>query len=188
MTFASALFGGSDPRYISGRVYPASEVPPVTTASTPNKDVIFSFSPRQTLTVDAVAWQRDTTTAANVYVGIYAADGTLLTDCAVDSDTTAGTHAVGTTPITLVKDALYYFCWNASADCGTLRGFASGDSSGSFDHIAQYGLDGSLASDINILGTLAYSKSRTNAALLSSLTMSGFSSEIVQPAMGFRVA
>jgi hypothetical protein len=187
MTLASALFstGGALP-YISDVVYPISGLVTATSGSGANEDWITAFVPRRTVTVDGVAWQRDNTSAANVYVGIYSADGTLLTDCAVDADTTSGMHVVSTTQVTLTQDNLYYFAWNASADCAQMKGNTSQDNQ--FLLIKEYGVPAGLSSGAGLSGFTSYSKSRTNAALLSSLTMSGFTAEIPQVNMGFRVA
>lgn len=187
MTLASVLFGGGPSPYISNFVYPTSALQPSTTSSSPNKDMISPFIPRSAVTIDGVAWMRDNTNPGNVYVGIYSADGTLLTDCALDDDATAGMHVVSTTQITLLKNALYYFAWNANSDVASLAGSATGTDARP-DFMSLYGASLDLASNASYQASVAYSKARTNAALVSSLTMSGWSSEINQIAMGFRVA
>ena len=174
--------------YFSNVVYPLNNLVGNATASTPAEDWLAPFTPHTTVSIDGVAWLRDITTAANVYVGIYNAAGSLLTDCAVDADTVVGTKVIATTPVTLTKGQKYYFAWNASADCASHR--TNADASATFS--TDYGIEPDLAAAATIGGTIAastvgYSKARANAALPSTQTMSGWTVETIQVAMGFRV-
>lgn len=179
MTFASALFGGgSEIEYLSGVLYPARGDGIGTTASVANTDFIVPWAPRKTVTIDKVAWYRDNVTAGNVYVGIYDSAGTLLTDCAVDANTTAGWHAVNTTNVTLIAGRVYYLCWNASADvAGTLLVslLATGSPYEPSRTVTDYGYNIAIGVSPPITGGAFAQKARTNAALLSSLVMSGWS-------------
>jgi hypothetical protein len=180
MTLASALYGGSGGLpYLTGALYPLFNYSG-TNASTSGRDVLSTFSPRRAVTVDKVAWHRDQGTAANVYVGIYSSAGTLLTNCAVDANTTTGWHAVDTTNITLLPTAVYFFAINVSADVLTMSPSHTPNSA-EYGEMIQLGATPGAASGISTIY-----KARANAALLSSLVMSGFtSSSDGAPALGF---
>ena len=185
MTLASALFGGgAQTDYVAGALYRYNGAGVGTGAATPNEDNLVPFSPRKTVTVDKVAWYRDNTTAANVYVGIYSLAGTLLTDCAVDADTTVGWHLVDTTNVTLIAGRVYYACINMSADvAGTQDANDLDGSPGRSHQMGQHVQLGIAAS--NTAADLSYVKARTNAALLSSLTLSGWAEDVLHPGLGF---
>ncbi|HAH10225.1 MAG TPA: hypothetical protein DCL48_09000 [Alphaproteobacteria bacterium] len=181
MTLASALFGGggSGLPYLSGVLYPCLNYSG-SIASTINRDYLLTFAPRKSVTVDKVAWHRDQATAANIYVGIYSSAGVLLTNCAVDTDTTVGWHAVDTTNITLLPTQVYFFAINVSADVLTIANTTPGNSA-DYGGLVQLGV--AMSASTGVSGAF---KARTNAALLSSLTMSGFTvmgTDI--PALGF---
>jgi hypothetical protein len=170
MTLASALFGVSDAPYVAGSVY--QSIPYVAegvVASPVNTDVIVPFVPRATFTLDKVAWSRDQATAANVYVGLYNAAGTLLTDCAVDTDTTTGWHLVDTTNVVLRVNQLYYLAWNGSADVASTHRVASTPEATIY-FLDRYGTQ----TNLGLSNPGAAQKARTNAALLSTLTLSGW--------------
>lgn len=145
-----------------------------------NEDILVPFIPPADVSIDSVDWIRNSTSAANVYVGIYDAAGTLLTDCAVDSVTTAGLHQVDTTNADLTGGNLYYWCLNQSSSVAVIDNYSAGDieveaaihrfSRGEQVNLAMLS---SLPSEAR---SLAYfvSKARTNAALLSSLTLTGW--------------
>jgi hypothetical protein len=79
-----------------------------------NRDYFFFFAPKRTFTFDELMYYHGSSTSAhNTYIGVYDIDGNLLTDCAVDTDTTANTwHAISTTPVTLVEGNVYVTCAN----------------------------------------------------------------------------
>lgn len=117
--------GGASLKYSSGRYY--SDFPLWRFDSASNRIIsnelgIQPFVPHADVTVNEIGWWRGNTLAANVYVGIYDKDGNLLTDCAVDSVTTQGLHAVDTTDVELTGGEKYYFACNQSAQviCGAL--------------------------------------------------------------------
>jgi len=168
MTLASALYGGSGGLpYLTGALYPLFNYSG-SNASSAGRDYLLAYSPRRAVTVDKVAWHRDQGTAANVYVGIYSSAGVLLTNCAVDANTTTGWHAVDTTNITLMPTAVYFFAINVSADVLTM-------STGHPVQSAEYGEMIQLGTTpVAASGTSGAYKTRTNAALLANLVMSGF--------------
>lgn len=173
--------------YISNVIYPLNNLTGSANPSVANQDTLMPFIPHSDVTIDGVAWVRDIGTAANVYVGVYSAAGALLTNCAVDADVTPGTHVVSCTAVALLKNTKYYFAWNASADCASGRLCADAAST----YPREYGIEQDLAAAANLGATLAsfptsYGKARTNAALLSTLTMSGFTAASLSVAMGFR--
>lgn len=85
-----------------------------TSAHSANEDYFVPLQVRAEVTIDEVFWIRHAATAGNVYVGICDASGNVLTDCAVDSDTTIGLHAVSTTPVTLSPSTQYFLMFNSS--------------------------------------------------------------------------
>jgi hypothetical protein len=147
------------------------------TVYTANKDFLTPFMVRADVILDEVFWLRANTTAANVYVGIYGATGTLLTDCAVDANTTVGYHAVSTTAITLKAGNIYYLALNQSAAVAGSDAIAQGDPQYTWQL-----LKAMAVYDIRMSATTpgpdsisgGFEKSRTNAALLSTQTMSGW--------------
>jgi len=80
-----------------------------------NRDYLTAFTARADVTINRVWWLRANTGAANVSLGIYGATGTLLTDCAVDTNAVAGVHQVTTSNVNLVSGQLYYFAINVSS-------------------------------------------------------------------------
>ena len=192
MTRLSALVGGASAlEYISGNLYPARGLSVGSALMSTNTDYIFPWAPRKLLTVDKVAWYRDAGTAANVYVGLYNSAGTLLTDCAVDSDTTTGWHAVDTTNVTLSAGQVYYLAANVSGDVMGTWSLTNQTSAGNMssvyaDQVTDYGHNLTIGSAPGTATLPTYSKARTNAALLSSLTMSGWSDSTsgIAPVMG----
>ena len=190
MTLLSTLVGGgSAASYRAGNLYPALPRAIQTTASAADNDHIVPWLPRATMTLDKVAWYRDIATAANVYVGLYDSAGTLLTDCAVDIDTTTGWHLVDTTNVTLVAGSFYWLAWNASADVAGTQAFISNTSYAAidptYDVLAELaGLAVGIGTADATISGVAQKKSRINAALLSSLTMSGWALDAAPPALG----
>jgi hypothetical protein len=180
-----------------GKIQPFSVGGQVSTAaSTVDTDHVFAFIPRRTATLDRVCWNRDNGTAGNAYVGVYSSAGVLLTNCAVDSDTTTGWHAVDTTNVLLLNTSYYYICINVSVDiAGTMLtnggwpmdapNASAGKTAGAIhpDYILWSGLN----TDLGAAEYIA-TKARANAALLSSLTLSGFSAGSSMPAMGLQFA
>ena len=190
MTLASALFGGGGRGpYIPGKIYPFSVAGTFdTVASVVNQDRIFPFIPRKNATLDRVCWYRDNTTAGNAYVGVYSSAGVLLTNCAVDADTTVGWHAVDTTNVALSASSTYYICINVSVDiAGTMvvnRNIPASD--GAIESV--YLQDAGMAADLGAAASFIALKARTNAALLSTLTMSGFTGATSMACMGLMFA
>lgn len=184
MTLASVLFGGSGgANYRSGNLYLSLPGAASGAGSVANRDHLIPFVPRRLMTLDKVAWYRDNTNAASVYVGLYNSAGTLLTDCAVDTDTTVGWHLVDTTNVTLMAGEFYWLCWNASADVAAVQA-TDATAVPALDAIREYGLAvGIGTADANPNG-IGQGKNRTAAALLSTLTMSGFALSSGVPMMG----
>ena len=181
MTLATALYGGggSGTKYRAGNLYLAAPGAIGTTASSINVDTIIPFSPRLNMTLDRVAWYRDNTNAGNVYVGLYSSAGVLLTDCALDNDTTAGWHLVDTTNVALTANEFYWLCWNASADVAGTQTLSTSDAVASLRPtyealMEQYGLAIGIGGTSTDMRGTAQAKTRTNAALLATLTMSGW--------------
>lgn len=150
-----------------------------------NVDNLIPFIVRADVAIDAVWWHRNNTTDANVYVGIYDAIGNLLTDCAVDADTTVGVHSVATTPITLTAGEIYYIALNESAQvatCADVQGSA-----------AIYALQMALALPAydwrmpSALGSPggSFRKIRTAAELPAAQTMSGWGPDPARHLGGF---
>jgi hypothetical protein len=192
MTLASALFGGGGGAapYRAGNLYLANPQAISTGASVADTDYIIPFIPRVNMTLDRVAWYRDNTTAANVRVGLYSSAGTLLTDCAVDTNTVAGWHLVDTTNVSLQASEFYWLCWNASADCAGTQGARTQDAEANqrppySDMLDRFGLAVGIGTATNVdQRGVAQIKARTNAALLSTLTMSGWAETVNPIAMG----
>lgn len=154
------------------------------TSFTVGTDWLVPFTVRETVTVDGVWWSRGNTTAANVYVGIYDVDGVLLTNCAVDANTTAGYHVVSTAPVILVPHQVYYgainqsvlVCerndiWLVTALATTLGEFAQ--------RPAMMAAVSAAWSDQPLY------KARANAALLSNLVMTGWTGAALYMTGGF---
>jgi hypothetical protein len=190
MTLASALYGGGGiAKYRSGNLYPANPAAADGGTITENRDLIFPFIPRLRVTVDRVAWCRQNTTAGNVYVGLYSSAGVLLTDCAVDSVTTAGWHLVDTTDVTLLANEFYWLCANSSAAVITSQSLAGGASAAmpADNLIMAAGLAVGIGTANNTMAGAGQFKARSNAALLANLTMSGFTLS-ASPMMGIVAA
>lgn len=187
MTALSTLFpaaGGSSLTYVSNRMYFQNIATGLnlTGGMAANRDYLQPFVLMGDVTVDEIGWVRANATAANVYVGIYDSSGNLLTDCAVDADTTAGLHAVSTTAVALTEGTLYFLAVNQSAavvnadtladadlQIDTLAGlllFRTGFDTGSGASLPSSFLRQAL--------TGAIYKSRSNAALSDPLTITGF--------------
>lgn len=193
MTATSTLFseGGSDLPYISNNVNFVSrcDIHSGATSLSANRDNMWPFQPRSDVTVKELAWHRLNATAANVYVGIYDNSGNLLTDCAVDSDTTAGMHMVTTTNTELTKGAQYWFCLNQSAQVAVSAQAYVDDVGVRPDFWRfqqQMGMDFDLYStfrsyNINDGNGHMY-KTRTTAALIDPQTMSSWLQETTQRA------
>ena len=171
--------------YIAGKIYGFTSAGTVAaTASVVNEDRIFPFIPRRNATLDKVCWYRDNTSAGNAYVGVYSSAGILLTDCAVDADTTVGWHAVDTTNLALVSTQAYYLCINVSVDiAGTMTVNQNLPATAGAIDLA-YLQDAGIATDLGATTQYIVSKARTNAALLSTLTLSGFTGVASMAMMG----
>jgi hypothetical protein len=180
MTLASALYGsGGAEKYRAGNLYLAIPTPIEAASCSTGTDYIVPFIPRANMTLDRVAWYRDAGTAANVYVGLYSSAGVLLTDCAVDTNTTTGWHLVDTTDVALTANEFYWLCLNCSVDVVGVTSAYSANAAASIRPtyeamIERYGIAiGIGIADTDLRG-VAQAKTRANAALLSTLTMSGF--------------
>lgn len=196
MTLATALYGGGGAtKYRPGNLYPQNPSGIDTTASAANYDYLIPWSPRANMTLDRVAWYRDNSSSANVRVGLYSSAGVLLTDCANDNNTATGWHLVDTTNVALTANTFYWLCWNSSADvAGTqvqATGTAIADIRPRFEELVfEYGLAVGMGAAPGVTMDGPYlTKVRTNAALLATLVMSGWStggisSPSVVPAMG----
>jgi len=164
MAVSSAL-----PSYISDQLYP---VTPQTRSGTLTLDLDYLtlFRVRELVQIDALWFFRTATTAANTYVGIYdAVTWALLTDAAVSTNTTAGIKTSSITPITLSPTTFYALVCNTSAS--TTIG-ATASAARAMD-VFSNGLAAGMT-DVSPTTTVGYSKTRTNAALLSTLTPTGF--------------
>lgn len=147
-----------------------------------NYDILLPFVPPADVTIKSVNWMRVATNAANVYVGIYNNSGTLLTDCAVDTGTTTGLHEVSTTHTDLTAGNLYWYALNQSSSVANIdtRGTSDIDYHGVYNRFLAgqqpdfkiYSGGTAPTTSSQISGVMR--KSRTNAALLSTITLSGF--------------
>lgn len=171
------MAGINYPSNVPQIVSPLNSVAAVTSCAV-NTDYLIPFLCRADVSVDAVWWQRGNTSAGNVYVGLYDADGTLLTDCAVDADTTAGFHSVSTTPVALTAGSLYYLAMNQSVQV-----VVCDNGTGADGELTYWLLNGVPAYDIRMTTTTpsglniaaaSFSKARTNAALPSTQTMNSW--------------
>lgn len=170
MTRVSSLIGGGGASYVAGKVYQAIPDDIEGAIASPiNTDVIVPFIPRAAINLDKVVWYRDNATAANVYVGLYDAAGVLLTDCAVDTDTGTGWHLVGTTNVVLRVNQIYYLAWNGSADVAATHRVGAGSQRYLY-FTERYGIQ----TDLGLSFAGAAQKARTNAPLLSTLTLTGW--------------
>lgn len=194
MTTLSSLLGASGAPYASGRFYPLTILNNfVANNGDANRDYILPFTPRADVTIDAVGWVRRSTAAANIYVGIYDATGSLLTDCAVDSETSTGLHEVSTTAVTLSGSTPYYALLNqsvsaiANIDAISTTGAAYPlQLTGYAEGFAKLG--GTYPSSPINFGSGVHYKARTAAAPLSSLTMTGWTFDgNLLPHIGFTV-
>jgi len=174
--------------YLSGNLYPVRAAIVETTAGATGRDYLMPFFVRKSVAISQVGWFRKVVTAANVYVGIYNSAGTLLTDCAVDADTSANVwHVVPTSAVNLTAGSIYYALLNQSVDvagawplaqANTTQELVSGP--GVYGYALGLGVSGVIS------GLTTYRKSRVAAAPLASLVMSGWANETgVTPAMGF---
>jgi hypothetical protein len=142
------------------------------------------------MTLDRVAWYRDNANSANVYVGLYSSAGALLTDCAVDTNAVAGWHLVDSTNVSLQAGEFYWLCWNGSADAaGTHNALTQTADTGqkiTYESLVdRYGLAVGIGTSTSLqIRGMAQIKARTNAALLSTLIMSGWSETANPIAMG----
>lgn len=195
MTLASALYGAaSGTKYLAGNVYPAYAGGLNSTALSTGKDYLVPFSPRANMTLDRVAWLRENSgTGSNVYVGLYSGAGVLLTDCAVDTNTSQGWHLVNTTNVALTANTFYWLCYNQSADVAYAQSSGTADTVASvrpaYEHLVrEFGIATALgitSGGGDALHGVFASKSRSNAALLSTLVLSGWSEVTdVVPALG----
>lgn len=152
-----------------------------TTGFSVDTDWLVPFVVRQQITIDNVWWHRANTTAGNVYVAIYDQNGNLLTDCAIDANTTAGYHLVPTTAVTLYPGQVYYGMINPSALVASRDSIAI-SSSYLQDFAPRTDM---LATPNTDPSTRCYSKARANAAPLVALTMSGWTATNLLMVGGF---
>ena len=191
MTLISTLFpsGGGGVPYPSG--VPVIDAIGDIISESPGalgRDYLKAFTPRADVTVDKVWWWRHVATAANVYVGVYDNSGNLLSDCAVDADTTTGVHEVNSTNFDLTAGSLYYLAINQSA-----KVFGC-DTTLATDEVLSFQLTVGSREDLGLYsgGTAppgarswgAPYKARANAALLDPITMSGFTTHTLIISMG----
>lgn len=185
-----AAAGGSNIPYKPGRLYTLTWYGTHgSTASSSDRDYFFPITPTADCTLAAVAWRRDNGTFGTAYVGLYSSAGELLTDCAADSGTEPGWHAVPTTPVPLVAGEYYYLCINLSADIAGVMvpSFITGGNIDAGAINPHYIERAGFATEFGVAVHLAY-KSRGDAPLLSTVTLSGGTPTINMPAMGFVVA
>lgn len=172
-----AMAGINYPSNVPQIVSPLNGVAAVTACAV-NTDYLIPFLCRADVSVDAVWWQRGNTSAGNVYVGLYDADGTLLTDCAVDADTTAGFHSVSTTPVALTAGSLYYLAINQSVQVVVCDSCIITDGEYSYwllNGVPAYDIRMTTSTPTGInMAAASFSKARTNAALLATQTMNSW--------------
>lgn len=149
-----------------------------------NEDWLIPFIPRAPLTVAEVFFSRIASTASNTYVGIYSFAGTLLTNCAVSTGTSVGSYAVSTTPVALTAGETYFIAINQSG--AVVRGdvLANNDVEPA-PYLNLVGINLDMGGTLTSINSPAYYKARTNAALLSSLTMTGWANANTVPHCGF---
>lgn len=190
MTALSTLVGGAgggfDPFQSNKPFWAFAPNNLAATSNRNNYDILLPFTPVADVTIDQVCWYRVDATAANVYVGIYDNDGNLLTDCAVDADTTVGVHEVSTTSVALTGGTTYYLAINHSATC------ACGDSAGTYTDIenspifrgflegnqpdTKWYASGTFPAN-GFRMAIGFEKARTAAALPSTQTTSGWAAQ-----------
>jgi hypothetical protein len=152
-----------------------------------NRDYFFFFAPKRTFTFDELMYYHGSSTSAhNTYIGVYDIDGNLLTDCAVDTDTTANTwHAISTTPVTLVEGNVYVTCANTDIMDVLIR-------SQTWSYTQNYGAHHYVpvfpGLTEGMLTRYVGEKTRTNAALPSTYDFSTLSNGSYGAFMGFVVA
>lgn len=110
---SSSSGGSSANSYVSGNYYPLARATAAGNLNA-NRLYLFPFVVRKAVTIDELFWYRDETDNANVYVGIMDQDGTAVTDCAADSDTTVEVRKVSTSSVELSPDKSYVFGINSS--------------------------------------------------------------------------
>lgn len=170
--------------YKSGLCYPVTPLNSNSGAqNVADRDYIVALTPRADVTVSKLWFCRVVTTAGNTYLGLYNYAGALLTDCAVHSGTTAGFQQISTTAVALTGGQQYWFVINSSA------AVVQGDSVTQSDtEVVPYRAQLGYAFDLGVtnpnIGQIAAYKARANAALLSSLTMSGFTADSFVPLAG----
>ena len=189
MSTWEGIFGGgrSGSPYQPGVFYPAIQLNTFTTAMPVNRDYITPFQPRSIITVGEIGYKRVNYTSGNIYVGIYDFAGNLLTDCAVDANITGGFHAVSTTPVLLDAGEWYWIAVNASSAVVNADSVVTGDAE-LYGWYATRNMLG-YAVDVGfdpILGTFKLTgyKSRSNAALPSTQTMTGWTADTFTPFIG----
>jgi len=143
-----------------------------------NTDYLFPFVPRADVTVDSLYYLRRFS-GGDVALGMYDNSGNLLSDCALDSVTTAGYHEVATTNFDLTAGELYWWLINTSSASAVTADFLA---------TSDQCISGILSRSIEVPGGMysggtaptasnnraGISKSRTNAIAPSTITMSGW--------------
>lgn len=192
MTDLAALIGGGggfNPVYQSGQLYLCQplEAGPSGTPLTANQDHIVPFAPRRSVTIDALSIPRKGTDAGTIYLGVYNFAGTLLTDCAGQTDNTEGVKTVSTTPVTLTANQLYYFACNPSTSTIAASDRLEADGTRVNGWLMGFNIDaGSEGHGIREIGLF---RARTNAVLPSTITLtSGWTGTNDLPNGGFVVA
>ena len=153
-----------------------------------NRDYLIAFTARSNVTINRVWWVRANTTAANVFVGIYSATGTLLTDCAVDANTVAGVHEVTTTNVNLVAGQLYYVALNQSVLVAVSNPVAIGDVADQINYMLSFSsLDVRIHSSVPVHNNTLSSvfKDRTAALMPATQTMTGWTAQALAIYGGF---
>ena len=156
------------------------------TEATANRQYLIPMVPTSDFSIDAVCWNRGEATSGGVYIGIYDRASNLITDCAEDTDTTIGVHAVSTTEVDLVAGETYFLTLNASANIASRMG----NSSSIYD-AATYALFWRFAPlPRNDSSNIAYAFSDivTYGALASSITIGDFLTENNPPLFGVRAS
>jgi len=183
MTLSSTLFpaaGGGGVPYPAGTHILSPWPNTMATQSQVDQDILLPFVPRYDVTIDKLWYYRNASTAGNVYMGAYDNSGNLLSDCAVDSDTTIGLHEIDSTNFDLTAGNLYYWMFNQSA--AVIGGDATGGTDeenaflNAYAHANPFDLamfsGGTFPS--NGRARCYASKTRTNAAPIDPITMSGW--------------
>jgi hypothetical protein len=206
MTALSTLVGGGGgqrPYASGGGIFPRwpETIHSTAVSLSVNTDTLVPFRPRVDVEISDIQFVRPVNTAATVYLAIYDSSGTRVSDAVSDAVTTTGMHTVSITNVTLTAETLYYIAVNQTVAVvsGDIAALAVTQLDPSFissvRNTFEYDLinfdvfsGGSPPSDTTGAVCGVITKSRTAAAMPSSLTMTGWTAAAKLTALGLKVA